>query len=210
MTIKTFVFSPFMENTYVAYDETKECIIIDPGCVTEAEQKALQQFIADNQLSVKHLINTHLHLDHAFGNLFVEKTYGVLAKAHRADEFLLQQIRSQAEMFGMVYNEQPELKEYLTEEDTVSFGNVTLTSIHVPGHSPGSLCFYDASSAVLFAGDVLFQGSIGRTDLPKGNYEQLIDGITSKLLVLPEETIVYCGHGPTTTIGYEKMNNPYL
>lgn len=159
MTIKTFVFSPFMENTYVAYDETKECVIIDPGCVTAAEQKALQQFIADNQLSV----------DHTFGNLFVERTYGVLAKAHRADEFLLQQIRSQAEMFGMVYNEQPELKEYLAEGDTVFFGNVTFTAIHVPGHSPGSLCFYDAASATLFAGDVLFQGSIGRTDRSRAN-----------------------------------------
>lgn len=210
MTIKTFVFSPFMENTYVAYDETKECIIIDPGCFTGAEQQELLQFIGENQLTVKHLINTHLHLDHVFGNVFVEKTYGVLAKAHKADEFLLQQINAQAEMFGLIYNGHPELKEYLSEGDTVTFGNVTLRAIHVPGHSPGSLCFYDAISSTLFAGDVLFQGSIGRTDLPKGNYEQLIDGISTKLLALPEETTVYCGHGPTTTIGYEKAYNPYL
>ena len=199
-----------MENTYVAYDDTKECVIIDPGCVTDAEQLTLSQFISDNQLTVKHLINTHLHLDHAFGNLFVEKTYGVEAQAHKADEFLLQQISSQAEAFGMRYNEKPELKRFLVESDTISFGHTTLTSIHVPGHSPGSLCFYDAASATLFAGDVLFQGSIGRTDLPQGNYEQLIEGISKKLFILPDDTIVYCGHGPTTTIGYEKVYNPYL
>ncbi|MBP1640914.1 MAG: fold hydrolase [Bacteroidetes bacterium] len=210
MTIKTFTFNPFMENTYVAYDETKECVIIDPGCVTETEQKTLQQFISDNKLTVRHLINTHLHLDHSFGNLFVEKAYGILAKAHNADAFLLQQISAQAEAFGMHYDERPELRSFLTEKDTVKFGNVTLTVIHVPGHSPGSLCFYDAASATLFAGDVLFQGSIGRTDLPKGNYEQLIDGIGKKLFVLPDDTTVYCGHGPTTTIGYEKVYNPYL
>jgi glyoxylase-like metal-dependent hydrolase (beta-lactamase superfamily II) len=199
-----------MENTYVAYDDTKECVIIDPGCVTDAEQLTLSQFISDNQLTVKHLINTHLHLDHAFGNLFVEKTYGVEAQAHKADEFLLQQISSQAEAFGMRYNEKPELKRFLVESDTISFGHTTLTSIHVPGHSPGSLCFYDAASATLFAGDVLFQGSIGRTDLPQGNYEQLIEGISKKLFILPDETTVYCGHGTTTTIGYEKVYNPYL
>jgi Zn-dependent hydrolases, including glyoxylases len=210
MTIQTFTFNPFMENTYVAYDETKECIIIDPGCVSESEQTALQQFITTNELTVKHLINTHLHLDHSFGNLFVEKTYGIQAKAHQADEFLLRQISSQAEAFGMHYKEQPELHDFLSEGDTVKFGNVTLTAIHVPGHSPGSLCFYDAVSGSLFAGDVLFQGSIGRSDLPKGNYEQLIDGISTKLFALPEETTVYCGHGPTTTIGYEKVYNPYL
>lgn len=210
MTIKTFTFSPFMENTYVVYDETNECIIIDPGCVTDAEKAKLLQFITDNQLSVKHLINTHLHLDHAFGNLFVEQTFGVQAQAHPEDEFLLQQISAQAEAFGMRYNEQPELKQYLAEGDCIAFGTTTLTAIHVPGHSPGSLCYYDPQSATLFAGDVLFQGSIGRTDLPKGNYEQLISNITEKLLTLPSETIVYCGHGPSTTIGDEKNHNPYL
>lgn len=210
MTIQQFTFSPFMENTYVVYDDSRECIIIDPGCVTDIEKKSLAQFISDNQLTVKHLVNTHLHLDHAFGNLFVEQTFGILAQAHQADEFLLRQIKTQAETFGMHYNEQPELKCYLTEGDCITFGSTTLTAIHVPGHSPGSLCYYNATSSVLFAGDVLFQGSIGRTDLPKGNYEELIDGITGKLLVLPPETTVYCGHGPTTTIGYEKSNNPYL
>jgi hydroxyacylglutathione hydrolase len=211
MNIQTFVFNPFMENTYVVYDETQEAVIIDPGCVTEAEQQTLQQFIADNRLTVKHLINTHLHLDHTFGNRFVERTYGVEAEAHCEDEFLLRQISAQAEAFGMRYDsESPELKHYLEEGDTITFGKVTFTTIHLPGHSPGSLCFYDAASGTLFAGDVLFQGSIGRTDLPKGNYEQLIDGIGRKLFALPDETVVYCGHGPTTTVGYEKVYNPYL
>lgn len=210
MTIHTFVFSPFMENTYVAYDSIGECVIIDPGCITDAERTALLQFITERQLIVKHLINTHLHLDHAFGNLFVERTYGIEAQANKEDEFLLRQISAQAEAFGMRFDEQPELKHYLTEGDTIVFGETTLTAIHVPGHSPGSLCFYDAVSGTLFAGDVLFRGSIGRTDLPKGNYEQLIDGITKKLFPLPDETAVYCGHGPATTIGYEKENNPYL
>lgn len=211
MTIHTFVFNPFMENTYVAFDETKECIVIDPGCFATEEGKVLQHFITSNRLVVKHLINTHLHLDHVFGNLFVERTYGVQAQANKEDEFLLKQVSAQAEAFGIRYDdEQPLLKHYLIEGDTIAFGKNTLTVIHVPGHSPGSLCFYDAVSGTLFAGDVLFKGSIGRTDLPKGNYEQLINSISAKLLVLPDETVVYSGHGPATTIGHEKAYNPYL
>jgi hydroxyacylglutathione hydrolase len=212
MTIKTFAFNPFMENTYVlSDDQSKECIIIDAGCFDQSEQSALSHYIDGNNLTIRQIINTHLHIDHACGNSFLFRTYGIKPQAHREDEFLLDHFSAQAAAFGIV-NKEPAcpLSNYIVEGDRINFGNTSLRTIHVPGHSPGSLCFYDEASSSLFAGDVLFQGSIGRTDLPKGNYDQLISGITEKLFPLPENTTVYCGHGPTTTIGHEKVYNPYL
>jgi glyoxylase-like metal-dependent hydrolase (beta-lactamase superfamily II) len=212
MTVKTFIFNPFMENTYVVSDDdTKECAVIDAGCLDKTEQSSIEHYIKENSLTVNRLINTHLHLDHVCGNNFVSRTFGVKPEAHKDDEFLLALFGAQAVAFGIAGTEPAcPLGRYIEETGHISFGNITFTAIHVPGHSPGSLCFYDKSSGTLFAGDVLFRGSIGRTDLPKGNYDQLIEGITQKLFVLPEETVVYCGHGPTTTIGYEKIYNPYL
>jgi glyoxylase-like metal-dependent hydrolase (beta-lactamase superfamily II) len=211
MNIESFVFNPFMENTYLAYDDTLECVIIDAGCFTILEQERLKHAIEEKKLVVKHLINTHLHLDHVFGNGFVFRTFGIKPEAHAADEFLLDQLPAQSAIFGVTFNEKPQsIGHYLNDEDTISFGHCTLKAIHVPGHSPGSLCFYNESDHILFAGDVLFRGSIGRTDLPKGNYDQLIEGIQNRLLTLPENTLVYSGHGESTTIGHEKRENPYL
>jgi glyoxylase-like metal-dependent hydrolase (beta-lactamase superfamily II) len=211
MIIKTFTFNPFQENTYILHDETREAVIIDAGCFNDGERRLLKNYFEENKLTLKRLINTHLHLDHQFGNRFVYNAFGIAPEAGQEDEFLLQNVAAQARAFGLPVNEEAQaLASYITEDQEIKFGNSTLKAIHVPGHSPGSMAFYSEKDAVLFAGDVLFQGSIGRTDLVKGDYATLITSITKKLLPLPDSTVVYCGHGPTTTIGNEKNNNPYL
>ncbi len=211
MTIKQFTCNPFQENTYIVYDETNEAVIIDAGCIFDAEKQALTQFITDNQLRIKHVLNTHLHLDHQFGNKFLYDTYGLKPEAHQEDEFLLENVVAQAKSFGFPINEKAqELGDYIVENQEIVFGNSTLKAIHVPGHSPGSVAFYCEKENLIFVGDVLFLGSIGRTDLAKGDYSTLILSITKKMLPLPDSTVVYSGHGPATTIGYEKQNNPYL
>lgn len=212
MKVKTFEVNPISENTYVAYDETNECIIIDPGCFYPDEKADLFNFIVNNDLIVKHIINTHLHFDHVFGLPFVEEQFHMKTEANKADEFLLKNMPQQLQMFGFknVETEVPTIGKYLEENDVITFGNQRLIALHVPGHSPGSLVFYNQDAKCLFAGDVLFRGSVGRTDLDGGSHEQLIKGIKEKLLTLPYDTIVYPGHGPTTTIGFEVQNNPYL
>ena len=211
MEIKQFVFSPFQENTYVAYTDTLEAMIIDPGCYSTQEEKQLRMFIESKGLKVIHLINTHLHLDHAFGNSFVEETWNVKTEAHAGDAFWLKGMAGQCRMFGLeLRNPAPDISKELQEGDVIGLGSETFEVLHVPGHSPGSIVLYNAKAHILFAGDVLFEGSIGRTDLQGGNYSQLIKGIQEKLLVLPDETIVYSGHGSTTTIGKEKVSNPFL
>jgi hydroxyacylglutathione hydrolase len=211
MTIKTFTFNPFQENTYLVYDETNEAVIIDAGCLQAGEKQVLTRFIEDNKLTLKRVLNTHLHLDHQFGNKFLFDTYGIAPEACIEDEFLLENVVAQARSYGFPVTEEAQpLGAYITENQELKFGNSSLKAIHAPGHSPGSMVLYSEKDGVMFAGDVLFQGSIGRTDLPKGDYASLILAITKKLLVLPDSTVVYCGHGPSTTIGYEKKNNPYL
>jgi len=211
MTVKTFTFNPFQENTYLLYDETGEAVIVDAGCLHQSEKLFLKNFITENQLQLKRVLNTHLHIDHQFGNKFLFETYDLKPEAGEEDEFLLENVQKQAAMFGLPLNEtaQP-LGAYIVDLQEIKFGNSLLKALHCPGHSPGSMCLYNEKDGVLIAGDVLFKGSIGRTDLQKGDYATLIRSITNKLLVLPDETIVYCGHGPITTIGDEKRNNPYL
>lgn len=211
MTIKIFTFNPFQENTYLLFDETKEAVLIDAGCITGTEKAILKRFIDENGLVLKRLINTHLHLDHQFGNKFIFTTFGLKPEASAEDEYLLENVVAQAYTFGLAVDEEAQpLGEYIIENQELKFGNSSLKTIHVPGHSPGSMAFYSEKEGVLFAGDVLFHGSIGRTDLPRGDYATLIQSITKKLLPLPDSTVVYCGHGPSTTIGYERKNNPYL
>ncbi len=211
MIIKKFTFNPVMVNSYVIHDETSEAIVIDAGCFNAREKSILQDYIESNNLTVKRLINTHLHFDHQFGNRFMYETYGVKPEAHPSDEFLLERVKAKAIIFGFPINEDAqELGAYLNEGDVVKAGNMELKCIHVPGHAPGHLAFYNKAQNALFCGDILFQGSIGRTDLEQGDYALLITGIHQKLLGLPEDTIVYPGHGPSTTIGYEKTHNPYL
>jgi len=211
MKIKKFVFNPFQENTFLVYTETGETMIIDPGCSSNHEEEILQKFIIDNNLTVKLLVNTHLHIDHVFGNSFIEKTYGIKALANKADEFWLKGLDAQARMFGVsLRNDHPVLGGFIKEGDHLKLGSEDFIVYEVPGHSPGHIVLYNASQSCIFAGDVLFQGSIGRADLSGGDYSALILGIQKKLLVLPDETVVYCGHGPSTTIGNEKQFNPFL
>lgn len=211
MTIKTFTFNPFQENTYLLFDETNEAVIVDAGCIYDAEKQVLKKYIEANNLIIKRVINTHLHLDHQFGNKFLFQTYGIKPEACEQDEFLLENVVAQARTFGLPMDENAEtLGNYIVDKQEIKFGNSILKAIHVPGHSPGSMAFYSEKESVLISGDVLFNGSIGRTDLPKGDYATLILSITKNLLTLPDSTVVYCGHGPTTTIGSEKINNPFL
>ncbi len=211
MKIKTFEFNMFPVNCYVIWDDTKEAAIIDPGCFYDEEKRKLKDFIIDKGLTVKHLLNTHLHLDHIFGNPFVLQEFGLSAEAHQADEFWIEEAPKQSRMFGFQLKEAPvPLGKYLHDGDLIQFGNTTLEAIHVPGHSPGSLVYYSKADSCLFSGDVLFQGSIGRADLAGGNFDELIDNICSRLFVLPNDTVVYPGHGAPTTIGAEKADNPFF
>lgn len=211
MEIKQFVFSPFQENTYVVYTDDLDAMIVDPGCYSTEEENKLRLFIESKGLKVTHLVNTHLHLDHAFGNSFVEETWNVKTEAHAGDAFWLKGMAGQCRMFGLdLRTPAPGISKELLEGDQINLGKETFVVLHVPGHSPGSIVLYNAKEHFLFAGDVLFEGSIGRTDLQGGNYAQLIKGIQEKLLVLPNETIIYSGHGIPTTIGKEKASNPFL
>jgi len=211
MEIKIFEFNPLAENTYIVYDETNECVIIDAGNLFPEENNAIQNFIQNKELTVKHLLNTHLHFDHILGNIYIEEQFGLKTKAHKGDKFLMDGMPAQMKLFGFeVPKKTPEIGTYLEENDTIGFGNQKLIVFHIPGHSPGSVVFYNPVANCVFVGDVLFHGSIGRTDLAGGDYKLLIEGIRNKLLTLPPETIVYPGHGPSTTIGEEKRNNFYL
>lgn len=211
MNIKTFEFNPIAENTYVLYDETKECVIIDAGAFYPDEKQELLDFILDNNLVVKHLLNTHLHFDHVFGNKFILEQFQLLTKAHQADEFLLEGMPAQMRMFGFKDTEDaPAIGTYIKEGETIEFGNQKLAIFEVPGHSPGSVAFYSEEGNCVIVGDALFRGSIGRTDLAKGNQEQLLNAIQQKLFSLPPDTVVYPGHGPATTIKEEMRSNPFF
>jgi len=210
LEIAIFTYNPFAENTYILYDETNEAVVIDPGCCDGYEQKTLKDFIEKKSLKVVKLLNTHCHLDHVFGNEFVKKTFGVQCYAHQAEEFNIDFLEISAQMFGIGYIEKTRIDAYLEEGDSVEFGNTALQVIFTPGHSPGHIVFYHEPSKICINGDVLFRGSIGRTDLPGGNYQTLIKSIREKMFSLPEDTIIYTGHGNPTTIDYEKKHNMFL
>lgn len=209
--IKTFEFNMLPVNTYVVWDETKEAVVIDCGCYYEAEKQEFIQFIQENGLSIVRLIDTHLHFDHIFGNPFMWHTFDIKAEAHKADLPWLDQVTERIRAFGIRECDTPvPLGGYLDEGDVIEFGHHSFTIFHVPGHSLGSLCFYCKEENVLFTGDALFRFSIGRTDLGGGGEEMLVGNIREKLLPLPDETKVYPGHGPVTTIGEEKKYNIYI
>lgn len=212
MKVARFEFSLFGINTYVVYDPvSKECAIVDPGMSSQQERDAIVRFIERNDLKVTHLINTHLHVDHAAGDHFIISRYGVKPEAHREDGILGERMRQQAIMFGLDdCFDGVEISHYLDEGDEIKIGEGSLKVIHVPGHSPGSIVLYDQKDGFMIAGDVLFQGSIGRTDLPGGSHKDLVEGIKNKLMPLPDSTVVLPGHGPETTIGEEKRSNPFL
>lgn len=211
MEIKIFEFNPVGENTFVLYDETKECVIIDAGAFDEEENRIMFDFISKNNLVVKHLLNTHLHFDHVFGNLTASERFNLSPQAHKADEFLLDAMPAQLRMFGFPdMGLPPSIGKCLKDNDIIEFGNQKLEVLEVPGHSPGSVAFYNKEAGVVIVGDALFRGSIGRTDLAGGNHSQLLNSISSKLFVLPADTKVYPGHGPATTIGEEIQHNPFF
>ncbi len=210
LKIKTFVFSPIQENTYLLYDEFNNCAIIDPGCYFDAEKEQLVGFIQKNGLQPKALLNTHCHLDHVFGNKYIAETFGLVAQIHQNEQVVLEFAPTSGLMWNLPFDNYTGPLKFLKEGDTVTIGNDQLLVIEAPGHSPGHICFYCAAQGFLIGGDVLFNRSIGRTDLPGGNHQQLIKSIKEKLWVLPGETLVYSGHGPVTSIAEEKIHNPYL
>lgn len=208
--IKAFTFSPISENTYVLYNNDGKAIIIDPGCYFPNEQETLKDFLTDNSLTPVYLLNTHCHLDHVFGNKWVHENYGLEPHLHPNEEAMLALAPVSGERWGLPFQNYTGPLHFLNDGDTVLLGETEIQVFLTPGHSPGSICFYIPSQGDLIGGDVLFRGSIGRTDLPGGDSETLLNSIREKLWVLPDETVVYSGHGIKTTIGYEKRNNPFL
>ena len=214
MTVQSFVVSPFTENCYVVHDGG-EAALVDPGTATPGERKEVLDYIEANKLRVRHLLLTHAHIDHIFGCAYFAERFGADAdhggwQLHEADLPLISHAPVQAEMFGVRMVQPPEPTHFLTEDDVIELGSGSFSVLHAPGHSPGSVCFYNGAGGFVLAGDVLFQGSIGRTDLWEGSFPTLIESIKTKLLPLPDETIVYSGHGPDTTIGQERRTNPFL
>lgn len=207
--LKSFVFNPFMENTYVLYDDSGECIIIDPGCYERQEQQNLTNFIKEKDLKVKALYNTHCHIDHVLGNSFVKDKYKVKLLTSRIEEQLLTAVSSYASNYGFHQYHAARIDEYIDEGQQIKFGNSTLEILLVPGHSPGHLVFYNNNENICIGGDVLFQRSIGRTDLPGGDHNTLIKNIHQKMFSLNDKMVVYPGHGEATTIGDEKKYNPF-
>jgi len=209
-SIQAFPNNPYQENTYLLYDDSGECAIIDPGMYTAAEQNAVVNFIKERNLKPVLLLNTHCHIDHILGNKFVFDQYGLKPQFHEGELAVMQAMPVWAQQSGIRYELSPMPEVYLPETGTISFGNTTLELIFAPGHSPAHLCFYDKADNILVGGDVLFKGSIGRYDLPGGNQAQLLKNIEEKLFILPDECVVYPGHGPETTIGYERETNPFF
>ena len=207
--IKKFTFNPFQENTYVLYDHTKECVIIDPGCYEEAEQVELVKFIKDHDLKPVKLLNTHGHIDHVLGNYFTAKTYGIDLFAHANIIGQLNNIPNYSAMYGLdKYQMSPEPKHFLKEGDKITFGESELDVLFCPGHAPDHIVFYSANQNFVINGDVLFEGSFGRIDLPGGDFLTLKDSILNKLFTLPKNTVLYTGHGNETTIESEITTNP--
>ncbi len=210
MDLGIFTFNPFQENTYILYDESRECVILDPGCINKKEESILVDFIEGNGLKPVRLINTHCHIDHILGNKFIAEKFNLGLEIHEGELEVLRRGELVGQMYGVPYERSPEPTNFIKHGEEVKFGTAVLEAIFTPGHSPASLSFLERKSNILMAGDVLFHESIGRTDLPGGSMEVLLKSIEERLFILPDETLVYPGHGPKTTIGHERVNNPFL
>lgn len=208
--IKKFTFNPVQENTFLLYDETGECVIVDAGCYFDEEKQELDQFIFENNLKPVLLINTHCHFDHLFGVNYCRSKYKTKFLIPEGEAQLIETITQQGDLFGFQIDTIEPVDGELKEGEKIKFGNSELEIIKADGHSPGGLVFYHPEQKFLLVGDVLFYRSIGRTDLPGGSFDKLIENIRSKLLILPADTKVFCGHGTETTIGFEKEENPFL
>lgn len=209
MIVKSFTVNPFQENTYICHDGG-EAVVIDPGFSTAYERQDAVNYLTNNNLVIRHLLLTHGHIDHIIDCAYWADSTGLAFAMHAEDVPLLAAAQQQAMMFGVRMKDPPEPGRLLAEEDRISIGNSTWEIRHAPGHSPGSICFVDHENRFVIGGDVLFAGSIGRTDLWKGSMSVLLDSIHKKLLTLPDEMTVYPGHGPATTIGRERDSNPFL
>ena len=209
LSVQSFEFNPFSENTYVLFDETNEAVVVDAGCYGRAEEKELSDFIESRKLKVKALINTHSHIDHILGSYYVKDRYKVPVLIHRFDETTLRMGMMSAQMYGIQGYTDVTPDGFLSEVEPFRFGNQSFEVLFIPGHAPGHVGFYHAKGKVLMAGDVLFNRSIGRSDLPGGDHNVLIESIHKKIFTLPDDVVVYPGHGPSTTVGEEKVENPY-
>lgn len=210
LTVKIFTFNPVAENTYIIFNEEKETVIIDPGCYFVEEKQKVKNFIESNGLQPVQLLNTHCHLDHVFGNKWVYENYGLELFLHPNEEQVLKFAPQSAQMWGLSFENYEGPLHFLENNDLVKLGDNELKVLLAPGHSPGSICFYNENQKFVIGGDVLFKDSIGRTDLPGGNHAALIESIEQQLFVLPDDVIVYPGHGEQTAIGYEKKHNPFF
>jgi glyoxylase-like metal-dependent hydrolase (beta-lactamase superfamily II) len=210
MKIYRAVFSPIQVNTYIISGNGKECVIIDCGCYGGAEELKLEEMLSARDLKPVKLLDTHCHLDHVFGNRFMLERYGLRPWFHEGDRYNYQNSPRHSLMFGLSMEPPPDPEGYLFDRQVISVAGMTLQVIAVPGHSPGGIAFYSEADGVVFTGDALFAGSIGRSDLPGGDHEQLIENIRERLFALPPETVIYPGHGPDTTIREEVENNPFF
>ncbi len=210
MQIHKLTFNDFRVNTYILTDQTRECLIVDAACHMPEEEQQLSRFIKEKHLMPVKMVNTHNHIDHILGNLFVRETYNIPLIAHKAGDGFLKTAEGSASVFGFQLKGTVKPECYVAEGDNITFGETTLKVLYTPGHAVGSICLYEKKAGILISGDVLFRDSIGRTDLPTGDYELLNENIKNKLYSLPDETVVYPGHGPETTIGEEIMNNPFV
>lgn len=210
LTIKAFTFNPVEENTYLLYNEEKECAIIDPGCYFGNERNELKDYLAENALKPVLLLNTHCHLDHVFGNKFIYDTYGLPLYLHPLEQQVLEYAPVSGLKWNLPFDNYAGPLHFLQPGDTIAIGKDILKILFTPGHSPGHVVFYCEKQAFIIGGDVLFKGSIGRTDLPLGDHNTLLNSIRTQLLVLPDEVVVFPGHGNKTTIGEERRGNPFL
>jgi glyoxylase-like metal-dependent hydrolase (beta-lactamase superfamily II) len=210
LSVKSFTFSPVHENTYVLYNEQKQCCIIDPGCYFPEEKEELKTGIAKTGLEPVLLLNTHCHLDHVFGNKFVHNTWGLSLHLHQKEKPVLDFAPQAGQLWQLPFDNYEGPLVYLKEGNKIEIGEEELEIRFVPGHSPGSVAFYHEAGGFIIGGDVLFNMSIGRTDLPGGDFDTLVNTIQTQFFTLPDETKVYSGHGPVTTVGFEKMNNTFV
>jgi len=208
--VHSITFNPFEENTYIISSDDGECIIIDPGCFDKREEEELSALISNEELKPVMLINTHCHIDHILGNAYVAHHYNLGLEIHAGEIPVLEAGMAVAGMYGIPYTPSPQPDKFLKEGDEIELGNIKLRILFTPGHSPASICLYNELDHWVIGGDVLFYESIGRTDLPGGDYETLIKSIRTQLFTLPDDVVVYPGHGPKTTIGHEKIFNPFL
>jgi hydroxyacylglutathione hydrolase len=208
--VSRFVFNSFGVNTYILIDDSGKCLVVDPACQYHGEETELLGFITGNNLSPVGIVNTHFHVDHIVGNTFICEAFNLKPQCHKNSKILWETAVEFGSVFGLNLKNLIIPVNFINEGDRISFGNSSVDVLYTPGHADGSICLVNHAGRYVIAGDVLFRDSIGRTDLPTGNFDVLYQSITTKLFTLPDDYTVYPGHGPETTIGYEKMNNPFL